>query len=33
MFDINDIAKTTFEQVLFTPIQRAQKDGYIVTVK
>ena len=29
MFDINDIAKTAFEPVLFTPLQRAQKDGYI----
>lgn len=29
MFDINDIAKTAFEPVLFTPLQRAQKDGYV----
>ena len=29
MLDINDIAKTAFEPVLFTPLQRAQKDGYI----
>ena len=29
MFDINDMAKAAFEPVLFTPLQRAQKDGYI----
>ena len=29
MFDINDMAKAAFETVLFTPLQRAQKDGYI----
>ena len=29
MFDINEMANTTFEPILFTPLQRAQKDGYI----
>lgn len=29
MFDINDMAKAAFEPVMFTPLQRAQKDGYI----
>lgn len=29
MFDINDMAKAALETVLFTPLQRAQKDGYI----
>ena len=29
MFDKNDVAKPAFEPVLFTPLQRAQKDGYI----
>ena len=24
MFDINDMAKTAFEPILFTPLQRAQ---------
>ena len=29
MFDNNDMAKAAFEPVLFIPLQRAQKDGYI----
>lgn len=29
MFDINDMAKAAFEPILFTPLQRAQKDGYV----
>lgn len=29
MFDKNDVAKPAFEPVSFTPLQRAQKDGYI----
>ena len=29
MFDINDMAKTAFEPVLSTTLQRAQKDGYV----
>ncbi len=29
MFDKKDVAKPAFEPVLFTPLQRAQKDGYI----
>ena len=29
MFDINEMAKTAFEPILFTPLQRAQKDGYV----
>ena len=33
MFDINNMAKAIFETVLFKPLQRAQKDGYIVSNK
>ena len=29
MFDINDMAKTAFEPIMSTPLQRAQKDGYV----
>lgn len=29
MFDINDMDKAAFEPVFSTPLQRAQKDGYI----
>lgn len=29
MFDINNTAKVAFELVSFTPLQRAQKDGYV----
>lgn len=29
MFDINDIAKTALEPIMSTPLQRAQKDGYV----
>ncbi len=29
MFDINDMAKSTFEPALLTPLQRAERDGYV----
>lgn len=29
MFDINEMSKAAFEPVMFTPLQKAQKDGYI----
>lgn len=29
MFDINEMAKAAFEPILLTPLQRAQKDGYV----
>ena len=29
MFDQNDLTKAAFEPVLLTPLQRAQKDGYV----
>ena len=27
--DMNDVFRTSFDQILYTPLQRAQKDGYI----
>ena len=29
VFDQNDLTKAAFEPVLLTPLQRAQKDGYV----